>query len=424
MRIPKPHIILICLCLLSIRCAPDREVRVGLDSAHERHALFAGKRLGIITNHTAYDSDGKHIVDVFFSMETVRVTDIFLREDTVHITALFGPEHSIRGEEADGGSIPHEIDPIRNIPIYSLYGSTKKPTPEMLKDVDLLVFDIQDIGARFYTYIYTLSLAMEAAAENDISFVVLDRPNPIGGVHVEGNLLEPGFASFVGMYPIPVRHGMTVGELARMFNDEGWLANGVKADLTVIPCKHWKRSAWYDETELRWRKTSPNMPNLDVATVYPGTCLFEGTNVSEGRGTKEPFLQIGAPWLDATGVITIAQEIDLPGVAFEPVQFVPRFIEGTAPYPQFEDQTCNGIRLVVTHRNAFKPYLTGIALVKTIHDLHPGTFQWRTSHFDRLCGTDRIREMIENHRSISEIERSWQEELNRFMALRKTYLLY
>lgn len=294
----------------------------------------------------------------------------------------------------------------------------------MLQNVDVLLYDIQDIGARFYTYIYTMALAMEAAAENDISFVVLDRPNPIGGIHVEGNILEPEFSSFVGLYPIPVRHGMTTGELARMINGEGWLANGVQADLTVIPCKHWRRNQWYDETTLPWRKTSPNMPTLEVATVYPGTCLFEGTNVSEGRGTHHPFLQIGAPWLHAKNVIASILNDNLPGTHFETVGFTPVTIPGTAPYPKFEDEECNGIRLHVTDRNTFKPYLTGIALVKTIRDLHSEQFQWRSSHFDRLCGTDAIRRMIDEQTPLSTIEKSWSRNLENYDQTRQKYLLY
>jgi len=212
----------------------------------------------------------------------------------VEVTALFGPEHGIYGLAEAGIKVADKKDDRFGIPVYSLYGKTAKPTAEMLKDVDVLVFDIQDIGARFYTYIYTMAYAMEAAAENNKPFVVLDRPNPINGLAVQGNILEKDFATFVGLYPIPVRHGMTVGELARMFNDQGWLKNGIRANLTVVPMQGWKRSMWYDRTGLKFIKPSPNMPNIKTATVYPGLCLLEGTNISEGRGTNKPFLQFGA----------------------------------------------------------------------------------------------------------------------------------
>ncbi|MFH1941092.1 MAG: DUF1343 domain-containing protein [bacterium] len=389
-----------------------RSVQTGLDRVHDYAYLFDGKRVGIVTNHTAYDSKDEHIVDVFSKIERVRVT------------ALFGPEHGIRGEETGGDGIADEVNPEQKIPIYSLYGKTQKPTEEMLKDVDILVFDIQDVGARFYTYVYTMALAMEAAAEQGIPFVVLDRPNPIGGVLVEGSILQSDFASFVGLYPVPVRHGMTVGELARMMNEEGWLVNGVRAELTVVPMKGWNRSMWYDETGLVWRKTSPNMPSLAVATVYPGMCLFEGTNVSEGRGTDAPFLQIGAPWMNSEEVLRRVRTFDLPGVRFQAVNFTPRTIEGTAPYPKYEDEECRGIRLVVKDRNAYRSFLTGVALVKSIHDMYPELFEWRSGHFNRLCGTDRIRKMIMDGAPLDSIEASWKDELSDFLAKRKTHLLY
>ena len=259
-------------------------VKTGLDRVNEYQSLFAGKRVGIITNHTAYNANDKHIIDIFLEMKDAEVV------------ALFGPEHGIKGDE-DAGSVITD-DKMGEIPIYSLYGKTRKPTYEMLKECNILIYDIQDIGARYYTYISTMGLAMEAAAENDIPFVVLDRPNPINGKDVEGNLLEKEFATFVGMYPVPVRHGLTVGEYAQMINSEKWLSNEVQVDLKVIQMQGWERDMWYDETGLKWRPPSPNIPDLQVATIYPGTCLFEGTNISEGRGTYQPFLKIGAPWFN------------------------------------------------------------------------------------------------------------------------------
>ena len=262
-------------------------VQTGLDRVTAHRALFQGKRVGVIANHTAYDSQGTFIVDVFREMPGVQVV------------ALFSPEHGLYGTADAGASIDSQTDPASGLPVRSLYGQTRKPTPDMLRDLDLLVFDIQDIGARFYTYVYTMSLVMEAAAEQGKAFVVLDRPNPIDGRTLEGPILESQFATFVGLYPIPVRHGMTAGELARLFNGQGWLANGTQVDLAVVPMQGWQRDIWYDQTELTFRKPSPNMPDLQTATVYPGLCLLEGTNVSEGRGTPRPFRQFGAPWLDS-----------------------------------------------------------------------------------------------------------------------------
>ncbi len=294
----------------------------------------------------------------------------------------------------------------------------------MLKDIDILVFDIQDIGARFYTYIYTMALSMEAAAEKDIPFVVLDRPNPVNGIQVEGNVLDTAFATFVGLYPIPVRHGMTVGELATMFNEEGWLTNQIKADLTIIPITGWQRDLWYDQTGLRWRSPSPNMPDLMVATAYPGMCLFEGTNVSEGRGTYQPFLKIGSPWLNLISFEMINKIIALPGVHFGPITYTPISIKSMSPKPKYQDTELFGVSVNITNRLEYKSYLTGIALVKYFYDANPEKFQWRERHFDRLCGTDQIRNFIIEGKTIDQIE-DWltgQEEA--FKIIRSKYLLY
>ncbi|MEL6823609.1 MAG: DUF1343 domain-containing protein, partial [Calditrichota bacterium] len=296
-------------------------LQTGLDNLELHYELFAGKRVGIITNHTAYDSKGIHIVDRFAALENVE------------ITALFGPEHGIRGSGEAGEKIDSENDPVRNVPIYSLYGATRKPTREMLENVDILVFDIQDIGARFYTYIYTMSNAMEAAVEHGKSFVVLDRPNPINGSDVQGNILQSEFATFVGKFPIPVRHGMTTGELAKLFNESGWLGGGVKADLTVVPLTNWTRSQWYDETGLSFIKPSPNMPSLEAATVYPGTCLLEGIKINEGRGTETPFLVLGAPWINADSLTERLNKLELRGVKFQPHRYTPIAIEDASTNP-------------------------------------------------------------------------------------------
>ena len=398
----------ILLCALSLFTAFSScqgSVMTGLDCVDSYSQVFQGKRIGIITNHTAYNSNGKYIVDVIRDMPDVKVT------------ALFGPEHGLWGKEQDAIKIDNQIDPASRLQVYSLYGKTLKPTPEMLRDIDILIFDIQDIGARFYTYIYTMSLAMEAAAENGKRFVVLDRPNPINGFCVEGNLLEPAFSSFVGLFPIPVRHGMTAGELAKMFNDQGWLKNGVKADLVIIPMKGWRRRMWYDQTGLSFIKTSPNMPNLQTAAIYPGLCLLEGTNISEGRGTTMPFRQFGAPWIDSERLAERLNKLNLPGMHFEPVSFTPES-------SKYQGQICNGVRIIITERDRLEPYYSGVQIVNEIYRMYPDNFQWKERHFDRLCGTSRIRDAITNQSSLNRLRDKWQVELKSFHKIRKQYLLY
>ena len=401
MRLAKTAAILTLTMLLGACCAA---VKTGLDNIAFYERMFRGKRVGIITNHTAQDSAGRHITDVFRDMQGVK------------ITALFGPEHGIRGTEAAGKKIDSQTG-RDDAPVYSLYGKTTKPTAEMLRDVDVLVFDIQDVGARFYTYTYTMSLAMEAAAENGKRFVVLDRPNPINGLAVEGNILEPRFASFVGLYPIPVRHGMTIGELAKMFNGQGWLAGGVKADLIVVPMQGWRRGDWYDRTGLRFIKPSPNMTNLNTAAVYPGLCLLEGTNVSEGRGTTKPFLQFGAPWIDADDLAARLNKLNLPGVKFQPISYTPNASKYTG-------EQCHGAEIAITQRDLLESYWAGILIVNEIRRMYPEDFQFRAGHFDRLCGTSAIRNAITNNSSLQSLKKNWQARLKTFLQIRKRYLLY
>ncbi|MBN2316402.1 MAG: DUF1343 domain-containing protein [Sedimentisphaerales bacterium] len=380
-------------------------VKTGLDRVGEYKDFFQDKRLGIITNHTAFDRKGRFIVDVFREMPGMK------------IVVLFSPEHGFWGTAPDAEKIDTQIHPVYNLPIHSLYGKTQKPTKDMLQNVDVLVFDIQDIGARFYTYIYTMSLAMEAAAENGKTFVVLDRPNPINGICVEGNSLEPTQASFVGLYPIPVRHGMTAGELAKMFNGQDWLAGHVKTELVVVPMEGWRRRLWFDQTGLRFIKTSPNMPDLETAAIYPGLCLLEGTNVSEGRGTAMPFRQFGAPWINSKHLVERLNVLSLPGMRFESARFTPTS-------SKHQGQVCNGVRIIVTDRDALKPYFAGIKIVDTIFRMYPDDFQWRAGHFDRLCGTSDVRNAIIGGSSLDELRNKWQTELASFKKIRNKYLIY
>ncbi|WP_053218464.1 exo-beta-N-acetylmuramidase NamZ family protein [Virgibacillus senegalensis] len=374
---------------------------------NEQKDLIEGQKVGLITNPTGVDQDLNSIVDLLHN------------DPDVELTALYGPEHGVRGSAQAGEYVEYYIDEQTGLPVYSLYGQTRKPTPEMLEDIDVLLFDIQDVGTRFYTYIYTMAYAMEAAAENDLPFIVLDRPNPISGEKVEGPVLDPEYASFVGNYPIPLRHGMTVGELAKFFNEE----YDIGADLTVVEMNGWDRDEYYDETPLEFVLPSPNMPTLDTALVYPGAALIEGTNVSEGRGTTKPFQLIGAPFINSTELAAALNDLELPGVTFRAASFTPSFSKHSG-------ELSNGVEIHVTDRDSFMPVETGLYLVKTIHDLYPDDFAFRAenssgiSFFDNLIGNGWIREAIENGQSVDEMKAEWQDELDAFKEVREQYLIY
>ena len=406
-------IIMLSILLLNLSLSQSNRVKIGAEVFLEKYLdIIKGKKIGIVTNHTGVLPDGRHIVDILNSIPDVK------------IVALFGPEHGIRGEVPDGKSISHGVDTKTGIKVYSLYGEVKKPTPEMLKDIDVLIFDIQDVGARFYTYISTMSYCMEACAELGKKFIVLDRPNPIRGLYVDGPVLAPKFKSFVGPHPIPVAHGMTVGELAKLFNEEGWLENGVKADLTVIKMENYLRKMWFDQTGLPWVKPSPNMMTLNTAIVYTATCFIEGTNVSEGRGTAHPFEWIGAPWIDAQKLANELNSYNLPGIKFEPIEFTPVDIEKVTIDPKYEGQKCYGVFLNVYDREKFEPVKTAVYILYTLKKMYPTEFKWRTAGQDRLWGTDRVRLMIDEGKKPEEIIKSWENELKNFLKVREKHLIY
>lgn len=400
---PTRTLSLAILCWSAVTCTA--EVRTGLDNVTSYGSLFSGRRIGIIANHTAYDRQGRFIVDVF--------KDI----DEAQVVALFSPEHGLYGAEEAGETIDDRRDPKYGLPVHSLYGRTRKPTPEMLEGIDVLVFDIQDVGVRFYTYISTMSLAMEAAAECGKRFIVLDRPNPIGGARVEGPILEPSLASFVGMHAIPVRHGLTVGELARMIDGQGWLAGRVHVDLSVLPMTGWDRAMWYDRTGLVFRKPSPNMPDLDTATVYPGLCLLEGTNLSEGRGTTMPFRQFGAPWIDGSKLAARLNGLNLAGLRFHATTFTPAA-------SKHEGLLCSGVRIEVNDRDRLEPFWSGVRIVNEIARMAPEQFEWRADHFDRLCGTAAIREAIANREHLPALCEKYRAACEFFRRISRQYLLY
>ncbi len=401
------------LCSTILFAKPTKKIKVGADVLFEsRLELIKGKRVGLVTNHSAILSNGKHIADALNENKNTK------------LVALFGPEHGVRGDVPDGRTVRDTIDEKTGVPVYSLYGKINKPTPEMLKNIDVLIFDIQDVGARFYTFISTLFLCMEAAAENNIHFIVLDRPNPITGTRVEGPIRVDSLKTFVGWVPIPNAHGMTVGELAVMANISGWLKNKKSAKLTVVKMENWKRTQWFDETKLQWIKPSPNMKTLRTATVYPGLCLIEGINVSEGRGTEKPFEYIGAPWIDGKELATKLNTKKLTGVKFEAIEFTPQEIPNVASNPKYKDEQCGGVFVNVTNRNTFNSVRTGIAVISAIHESYPDSLKFRERGFDRLAGTPIIRQMILQGKSVKEIEQTWEAELKEFMKQRKKALLY
>jgi len=404
----KPFYFLI-LTAFILSCSPA--VKTGLDNVPAHKVLFKGKRIGIIANQTAVDAQGRSIVTVFRSMPEVT------------IGALFGPEHGFKGLADAGARIGNSRQPLSNIPVYSLYGSVRKPTPHMLKNIDMLVFDIQDIGTRYYTYISTMALAMEAAAENHIPFVVLDRPNPINENTVQGAVLDTAFASFVGMYPIAVRHGMTIGEMAAMINGQGWLLHHIKANLTIITMKNVKRGQWFDETGLSFIKPSPNMPDLETAALYPGMCLLEGTNISEGRGSLLPFKIFGAPWINGTALADSLNRLHLPGLFFSDTVFTPHSIAGMSTNPKLKDKQCKGCRVRVTDRNSIRPFFSGLMIIAQIQRNYPDSLRFRKRHFDRLCGTDKIRGALLKG-DWGGLKKLSVYGIERFKRLRKRYLLY
>jgi uncharacterized protein YbbC (DUF1343 family) len=313
-------------------------------------------------------------------------------------------------------------DPDTGLPVHSLYGETRRPTEEMLADIDILLFDLQDVGVRVYTFIHTMAYCMEECARQGKRFIVLDRPNPINGRQAEGNLLHPQFRSFVGLYPVPMRHGMTVGEMALFINKEF----KINCDLIVVEMSGWKRDLWFDQTDLPWVQPSPNLPTLDSATIYPGGVLLEGTLMSEGRGTTRPFEMIGAPYIQSRFYAERLNSLQLPGVWFRPVYFQPTF-------QKWAGQMCGGVQIHVRDRNALEPYCTGIAAISAAHDLYPESFQWRQPPYEYeydkmpiqiLCGGNEIPEMIDSGASLDLIRQSWQADIETYFHRRKRYLLY
>ncbi|CAN5548820.1 DUF1343 domain-containing protein [soil metagenome] len=377
----------------------------------EKIELIRNLRVGLVCNQASILPDFSHTADVFGE------------RNEFELTTLFGPQHGIRGDVQDNMiETEHSTDEKTGRPIYSLYSETREPTEKMLANVDAIVFDMQDVGCRIYTFVYTLANCMRAAKKYGKEVIVCDRPNPIGGVQTEGDILEPEFESFVGQFPIPTRHGMTVAELAKLFNEHF----GIGCDLEVVPMLGWARAFWFEQTNLSWVMPSPNIPTAETTVVFPATVHFEGTEISEGRGTTKPFELVGAPYIDAEVYAAELDKYRFPGVHFRPTYFRPMF-------QKHADKTCGGVQIHVTNREKFKPVIVGVTMVKAAYDLYTEQFQWKQTAyeyvfdknpFDVVSGTDSIRKQIEASVSIKDIEADWAEGLAEFNEIRKSFLLY
>jgi uncharacterized protein YbbC (DUF1343 family) len=365
------------------------------DSLH----LLRGKRVGLITNHSGKDRRGTSTIDLLFKAPGVR------------LTALFAPEHGIRGSARAGEKIESTVDSATGVPVYSIYGQTQVPTPEMLANVDVLVYDIQDVGARVYTYEWTMALVADSAKK---PFIVLDRPNPVRGDRVEGGVLDPKYRSFVGQYPVALRYGFTPGELLRYLVGTGQ----VRANVTVVPMKNWRRSMWWEETGIPWVNPSPNLRDMDATILYTGTVFFEGTNATEGRGSEKPFRSIGAKWLTDAGAIAREMNAKRLGVRFDSTS---NTIEAGF---KFGGETIPMILMTVTDRNAVKPVEVGAQLLRAVYKRHTADWQWRTSSIDRLFGSDRLRLAVEREGGIEELLPIIARESERFREASSKYWIY
>ncbi|MBD3226341.1 MAG: DUF1343 domain-containing protein [Caldithrix sp.] len=385
----------------------QESVLLGNENLMQNHLdVVKEKRIGLLTNPSGVNSNLQSSADLFYLHKGIQ------------LKALFAPEHGIRGAEYAGDNIKDQIDPHTNLPVYSLYGDHRKPTAEMIEGLDAIIVDIQDIGVRGYTYIYTMAKVMEAAAEFDKEVIVLDRPNPIGGIRVEGNLVEEPFYSFVGLYPIPYRHGMTIGELAKLFNKEF----GIECHLTVIPMKFWKREMLWGDTGLQWVPTSPHVPHWETVLFMSATGTFgELRTLSEGVGYTSPFEIVGAPWIKAREFADALNDLHLPGVIFRPLTFHPY-------YASYEGQVCQGVQLHLTKPRQFDSYITGLHIMKTAMHLYPEHDLFANKHrlgmFNKVMGTDKIMKKLIRGMSVEDIAEDWQNELNRFNEVRKQYLIY
>ncbi len=389
-----------------------KPIKLGIEQLlTDKNDMIRGVRVGLVCNQASVNHDFQHAAELFHE------------HPDINLTTLFGPQHGIRGDVQDNMiETAHATDRKTGLPIYSLYSETREPTEEMLGDVDVIVVDLQDVGTRIYTFMYTMANCMRAAKRLGKRVIVCDRPNPIGGTQVEGVVLDPAFASFVGQFPIATRHGMTMCELARLFNEEF----GIGCDLEIVTMEGWARELWYDDTDGPWVLPSPNMPTVDTAAVFPGSVHLEGTQMSEGRGTTRPFELGGAPYIDAEDFANNLSRLDLRGVAFRSCVFIPTF-------QKHAGKACGGIQIHVTERLSFEPAFTGIAIVKTAFDMYRDEFRWKDppyeyeydrNPFDLIAGTSKVREALERGDSLHQIKESWESPLAEFGRIREGFLLY
>ena len=372
---------------------------------------LVGKRVGVVTNHTALSRDDEHLVDLLFKAEGV------------DLKAIYAPEHGFRGDVQGGDAIDKSIDPKTQVPIHSLYGATRQPDEEMIKEIDILIYDIQDVGARFYTYISTMGYVMQAGAKYGIPVMILDRPNPIGRA-IGGNVRDEGFESFVGLYPVPIRYGLTIGELAKMVVGEQMMDGVDSVELHVVECEGWTGTYW-DQTDLKWTPPSPNMRNTNETLTYPGLCLLEGVAISEGRGTEYPFELIGTPYFDSDLVIKALRGSGIKGYTLEPAVFTPVDMPGVAMNPIYKGEIVNGFRITVTDPDAFKPVEFLIHLLVIAKKGYPEDFGWRRSTGpDRLWGGSYLREMVDAGKSAQEIIAVYQDELQDYAKIQQKYIIY
>ncbi|MCY4071583.1 MAG: DUF1343 domain-containing protein [Chloroflexi bacterium] len=384
-------------------------IRLGLEVfLDERAEGVAGKRLGLVACPSSVDRDLRSSVERLH------------RHPAIELVALFGPEHGLRGEAQAGVPVATYKDALTGLPVHSLYGDRRQPSPDMLRGIDAIIIDLQDGGVRFYTFLATALYVMEAAAAAGCEVILLDRPAPISGARIEGPMLDADFASFVGPYPMPIRYGMSIGEMAQLANAE----YGINCELTVIPMDGWRRDMWFDDTGLPFVPSSPNLPTLDAMTLYPGTCLIEGSNLSEGRGTTKPFEYIGAPWIDALQLADQLKDLDLEGARFRPVYFVPTF-------SKYHGELCAGVHICVTDRENFEPVTMILHLLQAVIAGYPDNFAWRApwaagskAPIDLLSGGTAIREGLDERRPIEELIASWGPGTEAFLGARQGYLLY
>ena len=398
----KKIIFVVFLFIISCSSA-EVTIENGIDIFFEDTSLYENSKIALVMNHTSKDKSGKNLFD--------------LSKKSLNVKAIFSPEHGLFGTYEAGGKVKNSN--IDGIPVYSLYGKNKKPTLAQLKDIDIILFDLQDIGSRYYTYISTLTYVMEAAAENGIKIIILDRFNPLGN-KVEGPQLYNEFSSFVGMHPVPIRHGLTIGEFAILIKENNWINNASKIDLEIININGWKGD--YVELSL---PPSPNIPDLETAIIYNGLCLLEGTNLSEGRGTETPFKVFGAPWLNSQKIIDIVSSQNLKGVRLDTLTFTPISIPGKSVYPKYKDSRCNGISIHITNRNIVFPLKLAVTILKAIYETHPEQFMVSSNGFlDKLYGSDVLVKNIFNGSSIDELLVTWNEESLNFKEMIKPFRLY